>query len=243
MESAERTLREAFEALSAEALRRNSQSFLELARASMGEFQKGATSDLESRQKAIVDLVQPIRDSLQQVDAKLQQVEKERIGAYAVSSEQVRSLSATQLQLQAETGNLVKALRAPHVRGRWGEIQLRRVVEMAGMLAYCDFHEQRGTATEDGRLRPDLIVRLPGGKHVVVDAKAPLDAYLDAVEAPDDAARDARLRDHARQVRDHIAEARRQGVLGRSSTPRRSSSSCSCPARCSSAPRCSTIPS
>jgi DNA recombination protein RmuC len=204
LESAERKLREAFEALSAEALRRNSQSFLELAKASMGEFQKGATSDLESRQKAIVDLVQPIRDSLQQVDAKLQQVEKERIGAYAGLSEQVRSLISTQAQLQAETGNLVKALRAPHVRGRWGEIQLRRVVEIAGMLAYCDFHEQRGTATEDGRLRPDLIVRLPGGKNVVVDAKVPLAAYLDSVDAPNDVERETLLRDHARQVRDHM---------------------------------------
>jgi DNA recombination protein RmuC len=204
LESAERSLREAFAALSAEALQRNSQSFLELARASMGEFQKGATSDLDSRQKAIVDLVQPIRDSLQQVDAKLQQVEKERIGAYAGLSEQVRSLIASQLQLQAETGNLVKALRAPHVRGRWGEIQLRRVVEIAGMLAYCDFHEQRGTATEDGRLRPDLIVRLPGGKNVVVDAKVPLAAYLDSVDAPNDVERETLLRDHARQVRDHM---------------------------------------
>lgn len=204
LESAERQLREAFEALSAEALRRNSQSFLELAKASMGEFQKGATSDLAGRQQAIVDLVQPIRDALQQVDAKLQQVEKERIGAYAGLSEQVRALISSQAQLQAETGNLVKALRTPHVRGRWGEIQLRRVVEIAGMLAYCDFHEQPSATTEDGRVRPDLIVRLPGGKNVVVDAKVPLAAYLDSLDAPSDVERDARLRDHARQVRDHM---------------------------------------
>ncbi len=204
LESAERKLREAFEALSAAALRRNSQSFLELAKASMGEFQKGATGDLETRQKAIADLVQPIRDSLQQVDAKLQQVEKERVGAYASLTEQVRSLIQTQAQLQAETGNLVNAVRAPAVRGRWGEIQLRRVVEIAGMLAYCDFREQHSAATEDGRLRPDLVVRLPGGKNIVVDAKAPLAAYLDSLEAPSDAERDARLRDHARQVRDHM---------------------------------------
>jgi DNA recombination protein RmuC len=204
LESAERTLRDAFEALSAEALRRNSQSFLELARASLGEFQKGATSDLDGRQKAIMDLVQPIRDALQQVDAKLVQVEKDRIGAYAGLSEQVRALIASQAQLQAETGNLVKALRTPHVRGRWGEIQLRRVVEIAGMLAYCDFHEQPSAATEEGRVRPDLIVRLPGGKNVVVDAKVPLAAYLDALDAQSDAEREARLRDHARQVRDHM---------------------------------------
>jgi len=204
LESADRALREAFAALSAEALRHNSQSFLELAKASLGEFQKGATSDLDSRQQAIAALVQPIRDSLLQVDAKLQQVEKERVGAYASLSEQMRTLVQTQVQLQNETGNLVKALRAPAVRGRWGEIQLRRVVEIAGMLAYCDFHEQHTAATEDGRLRPDLVVRLPGGKNVVVDAKVPLAAYLDSLDAPNDADRDARLRDHARQVRDHM---------------------------------------
>lgn len=206
LEAAERQLREAFQALSAEALRRNSQSFLELAKASMGEFQKGATSDLESRQKAIADLVEPIRASLQQVGSKLEEVEKQRIGHYATLGEQVKALAQTQLLLQAETGNLVKALRAPAVRGRWGEIQLRRVVEMAGMLAYCDFDEQRVTATEDGRVRPDVIVRLPGGKQVVIDAKVPLGAYLEALEVSGDAARDQRLRDHARQVRDHMVK-------------------------------------
>ena len=204
LEATEIKLREAFGALSAEALRHNSQSFLELAKTSMSEFQQGASSDLEGRQKAIADLVGPIRESLQQVDAKLQQVEKERVGAYASLTEQVRSLLLTQVQLQAETGNLVKALRAPQVRGRWGEIQLRRVVEIAGMLAYCDFHEQYTATTEDGRFRPDLVVRLAGGKNVVVDAKVPLTAYLDSLEAPTDAEREARLRDHARQVRDHM---------------------------------------
>jgi DNA recombination protein RmuC len=206
LESAERKMREAFEALSAEALRRNSQSFLELARASMGEFQKGATGELESRQRAIADLVAPIRASLQQVGAKLEEVEKQRIGDYATLGEQVKALAHTQLQLHAETGNLVKALRAPAVRGRWGEIQLRRVVEMAGMLAYCDFDEQRVGTTEDGRIRPDVIVRLPGDKQVVIDAKVPLVAYLEALETNGDAEREARLRDHSRQVRTHITK-------------------------------------
>ncbi len=204
--SAERSLRESFAALSAEALQQNSRSFLDLAKASLGEFQKGATGELENRQKAIADLVEPIRASLQQVGAKLEEVEKQRIGHYATLSEQVRALAQTQLQLQAETGNLVNALRAPAVRGRWGEIQLRRVVEMAGMLAYCDFEEQRVTATEDGRIRPDVVVRLPGDKQVVIDAKVPLGGYLEAIDASGEAEREARLRDHSRQVRDHIAK-------------------------------------
>lgn len=204
LRGAEQQLREAFASLSAEALRRNNQSFLELARASLGEFQKGASGELETRQKAIADLVQPIREQLQLVGSRMEEVEKQRIGHYASLSEQVKSLADTQLRLQAETGNLVKALRAPAVRGRWGEIQLRRVVEMAGMVAYCDFEEQRVASTDDGRFRPDVVVRLPGGKQVVIDAKAPLGAYLEAIEVTDDTAREARLRDHARQVRAHM---------------------------------------
>ena len=206
LDAAERKLREAFAALSAEALQRNSQSFLELAKSSMGEFQKGATGELEVRHRAISELVEPIRTSLQQVGAKLDEVEKQRIGDYATLTEQVKTLAHTQLQLHAETGNLVRALRAPAVRGRWGEIQLRRVVEMAGMLAYCDFDEQRVTSTEDGRFRPDVIVRLPGKKQVVIDAKVPLGAYLESLDANSDAERDERLRDHSRQVRDHVAK-------------------------------------
>jgi DNA recombination protein RmuC len=204
LQANETQLREAFQALSAEALRRNNQSFLELAKASMGEFQQGAVGDLERRQQAIETLVQPIRASLEQVGAKLAEVERQRIGHYATLTEQVQALAKTQLQLQSETGNLVKALRAPSVRGRWGEIQLRRVVELAGMLAYCDFVEQQVASTDDGRFRPDVVVRLPGGKQVVIDAKAPLGAYLEALEAGDDGLRDAHLRDHARQVRAHM---------------------------------------
>lgn len=206
LDDATARLREAFQALSAEALRSNQKSFLDLARASLGEFQKTASADLEARQKAIDGLVEPVREALRRVDAKLEDVEKQRIGAYATLTEQVRSLAATQLRLQSETSNLVRALRAPAVRGRWGEIQLRRVVEMAGMVDHCDFAEQQSASTEDGRLRPDLVVRLPGGKNVVVDAKAPLAAYLEAVEADDDDTRSARLKDHARQVRDHMTK-------------------------------------
>ncbi|MEO7985412.1 MAG: DNA recombination protein RmuC [Gemmatimonadales bacterium] len=200
-------LRETFSALSAEALRQNNESFLHLAQSRLGEFQQSASSELEKRQHAMDELVRPIHDALARVDGKLQEVEKDRIASYAGLIEQVKAMALTQQALQAETGNLVKALRAPQVRGRWGEIQLRRVVEMAGMLDYCDFEEQASVQGEGGRLRPDLIVRLPGGKTVIVDAKAPLASYLDAVDGTlDDSARERLLTDHARQVRDHMVD-------------------------------------
>jgi DNA recombination protein RmuC len=197
-------LKEAFQALSAEALRSNNQSFLALANATLGRFQEGARGDLEMRQQAIDALLAPMRDSLQRVDTKIAELERARSAADATLAEQIRSLTDTQGRLREETANLVKALRAPAVRGRWGEIQLKRVVEIAGMLAHCDFVEQESLSTEEGRLRPDLIVRLPNHRNIVVDAKAPLAAYLEAIEAPDEATRTARLRDHARQVRAHL---------------------------------------
>jgi len=197
-------LREAFQALASDALKSNNQSFLQLAKASLEKFQSEAKGDLEARQKAVETLVAPIKDSLSKVDSQIQQMEKERSQAYGSLTEQVQSLIGTQKALQAETGNLVKALRTPSVRGRWGEIQLKRVVEIAGMTAFCDFDEQVTVSTSDGRLRPDLVVKLPGGKNVVVDAKTPLQAYLEAVEATDDEVRRVKLADHARQVRDHM---------------------------------------
>src|SRR6266478_2004615 len=197
-------LREAFQALASDALKSNNQSFLQLAKTSLEKFQSEAKGDLEARQKAVETLVGPIKESLNKVDNQILQIEKDRSQAYGALTEQVQSLIGTQKALQAETGNLVKALRTPSVRGRWGEIQLKRVVEIAGMEAYCDFDEQVTVSTSDGRLRPDLVVKLPGGKNVVVDAKTPLQAYLEAVEATDDEVRRAKLADHARQVRDHM---------------------------------------
>lgn len=206
LQDAEAKLREAFSALSSEALRQNNDSFLALARTSLSEFQQSARADLDGRQKAIEELVQPLKQSLTQVDAKLQQVEQTRIGSHAALTEQLRSLGVAQQTLQTETGRLVQALRSPNVRGQWGELQLRRVVEAAGMLEYCDFDLKESVTGDDGRLTPDMVVRLPGGRNVVVDAKVPSSAYLDALEAEGDAAKDAKLRDHARQVRDHIVK-------------------------------------
>jgi len=204
LEDAKRQLTDAFRALAAEALKSSNTSFLELAKTQLEKYQEGARGDLEKRQTAIDEMVKPVKESLGKVDAKLQELEKGRIDAYRGLTEQVRSLSETQRDLRAETANLVKALRRPQARGRWGEIQLRRVVEMAGMLEHCDFVEQQSTDTDNGRLRPDMIVKLPGRKNIVVDSKAPLEAYLEAIEATDDAIRAAKFKDHARQVRNHI---------------------------------------
>jgi DNA recombination protein RmuC len=206
LDEAQRKLSDAFKALAAEALKSNNQSFLELAKATLETFQETAKGDLDKRQEAIHQLVKPVKESLKQVDTKILDLEKARVGAYEGLKEQVGSLLKSQKDLHSETSNLVKALRRPQVRGRWGEIQLRRVVEMAGMLDHCDFYEQQSTETETGRLRPDLLVRLPGDKTVVVDSKAPLEAYIDAVEATDDETRTDRLKAHARHVRKHISD-------------------------------------
>ena len=206
LQQAETRLRDAFSALSSEALRQNNQSFLELARTSLGEFQQTARVELEGRHKAIEDLVQPLRESLCLVDGKLQQVEQNRVGTQSAIAEQLKALHQAQHSLQVETGRLVQALRSPNVRGQWGELQLRRVVEAAGMLEYCDFDLKESVTADGARLTPDLIVRLPGGKNVVVDAKVPSAAFLDAMEADEESDRDAKFRQHAKQVRDHVVK-------------------------------------
>jgi len=204
IKEARKELSDAFRALAAEALSSNNQQFLELAKTKLETFQESAKGDLDQRQQAIQELVNPVRQSLVKVDEKIRELEQVREGAYQGLRQQVSSLLDSQRELRTETSNLVKALRRPQVRGRWGEIQLRRVVELAGMLEHCDFYEQQSTEGDEGRLRPDLLVRLPANKNIVVDSKAPLAAYLEAVEAPDDQTRTERLKDHARQVRAHI---------------------------------------
>lgn len=197
-------LKNAFDSLAAKALQSNNESFLQLAKESLAQFQQQASGDLEQRKQAVEALVKPISDSLGKVDQQIRLIEKDRAEAYGSLSAQVKSLIGTQKELQTETGRLVQALRAPQVRGRWGEIQLRRVVEIAGMLPFCDFVEQQTVTTNDGKLRPDLIVRLPGGKQIIVDSKAPLQAYLEALEAPDEDTRRAKLLAHAGQIKDHM---------------------------------------
>ena len=210
LNNAEGKLADAFKALSADALRNNNQSFLDLAKQNLETFQQTAKGDLERRQIAIDDLIKPLKESLEKVDGKIGELEKNRVGAYSELREQVKTLAQSHLQLQAETGNLVKALRVPHVRGRWGEIQLRRVVELAGMLQYCDFVEQETVATEDSRIRPDMIVRLPGNRTIVVDSKVPFDAFYESISTTDEEVRAARLKDHARLVRTHITSLSRK---------------------------------
>lgn len=207
LENIQKQWEDKFKTISSEALSLTNKSFLELANATLEKFQEAAQNDLSHRQQAITDLVKPVTESLQTVDQKIIELEKSRMSAYAVLKHQVNELLVSQNQLKSETSNLVNALKVPSVRGRWGEMQLKRVVEMAGMLNYCDFEEQVSSSERsesDGRLRPDLIINLPGQKKIVVDAKAPLAAYLEALEAKDEDVRLEKLKDHARQVRNHI---------------------------------------
>jgi DNA recombination protein RmuC len=204
LKQAQTALADAFRSLAAEALSHNNQQFLALAKENLGALEARALADLDTRQKAIEGVVVPVKESLQRMDEQLRAIETSRGQAYGALSTQLESLVLTQTALRTETANLVKALRTPAVRGRWGEIQLKRVVEIAGMLEHCDFLEQRSYQGPEGKLRPDLRVLLPGGKNIIVDAKAPLQAYLDSLEAVTDEIKRARLRDHARQVREHM---------------------------------------
>ena len=206
LQQAQSVLTDAFRSLAADALSRNNDQFLALARENLAAIEARALADLDTRQKAIEGVVVPVRESLQRMDEQLRTIESSRGQAYGALSTQLESLVQTQSALRSETANLVKALRTPAVRGRWGEIQLKRVVEIAGMLEHCDFLEQQSYEGPAGKLRPDLRVLLPSGKNVIVDAKAPLQAYLDSLEAPTDETRLARLKDHARQVREHMTK-------------------------------------
>jgi DNA recombination protein RmuC len=205
-EDAEINLRDAFQALSAEALKTNNQAFLDLAETRLREARTEATSDIDARKKAIEALLAPMAKTLEDVDREIKDAERHRIETGAKLFEKIASLDVAGQNLRDETRRLTDALKKPGVRGRWGELQLKRVVELAGMVERCDFDEQHTLEADERKMRPDVIVRLPGGKHVVIDAKVPLDAYLRALEAPDETARRALLMDHARQVRNHLMQ-------------------------------------
>jgi DNA recombination protein RmuC len=198
--SAHERLTQEFKALSADALRANRSDFLEQAKQAFAQLQQQSAGDLEQRKQAVEALVRPLRESLDKVDGKITEIEKARATAYGALGEQLKALNLAQLQLQTEAARLSTALRSTTYAGSWGELQLRRVVEMADMLGYCDFCEQETS----GALRADLVVRLPGGQRIVVDAKAPLTAYRAAHDASDEALRAQHLAEHAAKVRSHV---------------------------------------
>ena len=207
MQTAHEKLSETFKALSSDSLERNSRSFLDLAKTTLEKYQEGAKGDLEKREKNIAQMILPVKETLGKLDLSMQSLEKERKGDHAGLRQQVTHLLDVEKELRKETSNLVKALRTPIQRGRWGEIQLKRVVELSGMINHCDFFEQsHQTTAEDERLRPDLIVKLAGGRQVIVDAKAPLEAFLEATQTENEVLREEKLKDHARQVRMHIMQ-------------------------------------
>jgi DNA recombination protein RmuC len=203
---AEASFRDTFSALSAQALSRNNEAFLQLAETRLRQARTEAVADVDARKKAIEDLLTPMAKTLERVDAEVRDAERRRHQESASLLQRVATLDVNSRELQAETRRLVDALKRPGVRGRWGELQLKRVVELAGMTEHCDFTEQQTVTGNDRRIRPDVIIQLPGGKTVIVDAKVPLDAYLRALEAPDETARQALLADHARQVRNHLTQ-------------------------------------
>jgi DNA recombination protein RmuC len=206
LEDARRELAERFSELSREALKHNNEAFLQLARENLTGFQKEAKADLGQRERSIEALVKPIREALSKTEQQIREIEKERHTAFGSLQQQLRQMAEGQQQLERETHNLVSALRRPEVRGQWGEMTLRRLAELAGMVEHCDFYEQESREGPDGLLRPDLIVRLPDRRELVVDAKTPLDAYLSAMEAATPAEREERLRHHARKLRERVRE-------------------------------------
>lgn len=202
----EERLARVFDGLARQSLQESTRSFLELARENLGRHQEAAKGDLKEREKAIEGLVAPIREALQRTERQIGEIEKERHQAFGSISALLDAMNRSQVALSTETRNLVNALRRPEVRGQWGEMTLRRLVELAGMVEHCDFAEQVHTQGPDGALRPDMIIHLPENRLLVVDVKTPLDAYLAAVEAPDDAAREVALERHARKVRERVRE-------------------------------------
>ena len=204
IEEAKTRMTDAFQAMAARALSDNNQSFLDLAGTTLSGYLESAKQELKTREKAVNDVVQPIADALEKYDREVRSMERVREKAYGELSQQVVSLAQTQGELQRETGKLVNALRMPHVRGRWGELTLRRVVEISGMQNRCDFFEQVSTQTEGATTRPDMVIQLPGDRRIVVDSKVPIAAYLDALEVDSREQSEDMLSRHARHVQTHV---------------------------------------
>ena len=195
-----------FKSLAGDVLKSNSSEFLKLAETSFKVLHTQASGDLEQREKAVENLVKPIRESLEKTDQHIRSIEKERQEAFGSLSRHLEFMANTQQQLQGETRNLVKALSRPEIRGQWGELTLKRLAELAGMVEHCDFDQQQSVDSDAGKQRPDMVVRMPGGREIIVDAKAPMDGYLAAVEASEDGERVQEIRRHARNVRDRVRE-------------------------------------
>lgn len=204
LENIRSDMTEAFKSVSTGVLKENNASFLDLAKMTLSAYLDSAKTDMDARSKAVTHVVQPLKESLDKYDQHVSAMERDREKAFGGLSKQVENLISSQNELQKETNKLANALQVPHVRGRWGEITLKRVAELSGMQNRCDFFEQQTARTEDGAMRPDMIVQLPGNRQIVVDAKVPLAAYLEALEAKDDIAREQKLADHAKHMQGHI---------------------------------------
>ena len=206
LEKAREQLADTFGALSNEALKANSVQFLKLAQENLKQFQIQAQNELTQKEKSFESLVTPIKETLEKTEKQIRQMEHERKEAHGALTQHLQSMLESQQALQGETRNLVNALRRPEVRGQWGELTLKRLAELAGMVEHCDFYEQEHTATKEGAMRPDMIVRMPGGREIVVDVKTPLDAYINAVETGDETLRAQHLQRHTRNVKERVRE-------------------------------------
>ncbi len=206
LEQVRENLAGTFSTMASEALKHNSGEFLRLAQENLKQFHVQAQGEMIQREKAVENLVKPIREALEKTEKQIQEVEKSRAEAYGSLTKHLESMADAHRMLQGETRNLVQALRRPEVRGQWGEMTLKRLAELAGMVEHCDFFEQEQVRTEEGSLRPDMIVRMPDGRDIIVDAKTPLDAYLSAIEAGDDETRRKEMERHARKVRERVRE-------------------------------------
>jgi DNA recombination protein RmuC len=201
-----RKMADSFAALSSRALRENNEIFLKLAEENLQKHQQAARNELEKKEKSIEGLLKPIRETLEKTEKQMHEIEKERKQAYGSLQQHLHQMTETQIRLQQETRNLVSALRRPEVRGQWGEMTLKRLAELAGLIEYCDFYEQETLSTENGVMRPDMVVRMPDRRELVIDAKTPLDAYLNAVQSTDEAQKLLELQRHARKLRERVKE-------------------------------------